>query len=452
MEYVEGLDLARLVAAAGPLPVAAACELARQAAVALHHVHVSGLIHRDVKPSNVMVTPAGEVKVLDLGLARFRAAGGPGPALTEIGQVLGTADYLAPEQYSDPRHADGRADLYGLGCTLYFLLCGRAPFDGPDCRLPHEKMAAHAWRPPPALRARRPEVPEAVAAVVHRLLAKDPADRYPTAAQVAEALAPHAAKGDLLGLVTEAGRKAVAPPSHGTGGADDATGAKRPASPSPPLPRHPHGVAAPWFSAGSPPGLLVALAGLILFGRWPWAASTTPRDKPLDDLPPLVWHPLLDRPPAELIWPRRGGESKWTLTPERQELWASCHDEGGLLRVGEVRRTGYALRVEVNQNGWTGGVGVFFGYAEGVYQGAPAFATSSSSCDPTPRTTRPRRSACGGGSNTSFPARAGVRTASGAIWPQSPFLDPTATTNSSTWKSRRAGWWPCAGADRNCRL
>jgi hypothetical protein len=372
MEYIEGTDLARLIGAAGPLPVADACELARQAAIALHHVHTSGLIHRDVKPSNLMLTPDGRLKVLDLGLARFHGPRGPGEALTEVGQILGTADYLAPEQVSNPRGVDARADLYALGCTLYHLLTGRAPFDGPGCSLPHEKLTAHGRTPPPALRTRRPDVPEAVAAVVHRLLAKDPADRYATAAQVAEALAPHAQGCDLPALLTAAGRKGVASPALGTQGPDDPTGAQTTClAPPTTRPRFPQRRRRRLWLAGLAAGLLAAglLAGLFI--KWPRPAAATPRDTPLDDLPPLIWHPLLDRPPGELRWSHGAGESLWKLTPERHELWASSPDTPGLLQVGEVGRRGYALRVEINQNGWTGGVGIFFGYAEDVYQGFP---------------------------------------------------------------------------------
>jgi hypothetical protein len=383
MEYVEGLDLDRLLRAAGRLPVADACELARQAAVALHHVHGCGLVHRDVKPSNLMLTPDGRLKVLDLGLARFHG-GGTGEALTELGQVLGTVDYLAPEQLSDPRRVDGRADLYALGCTLYHLLSGRAPFDGPGCRLEHEKLTAHGHAPPPALRARRPEVPEAVAAVVHRLLAKDPADRYADAAEVAAALAPHAVGCDLPRLVAAAGRTAAPRGEGGTQEADGATAAQTtclaPTSRAA-APRRRRRLALAGLAAGI---VAVVVAGVI-FAKWPWAAPAAPRDRPLDDLPPTVWHPLLDRPPAEVQWARHGGESMWRLDPERHELWASYHDDKGLLRVGEVRRTGYALRVEISQNGWTGGVGVFFGYGDDVSRGQPCVRYQFLELRPPPR-------------------------------------------------------------------
>ncbi|HKI31633.1 MAG TPA: serine/threonine-protein kinase [Gemmataceae bacterium] len=200
MKYVEGTDLDRLSRTVGPLPVSDACELARQAAYILHYIHACGLVHRDVKPSNLLLTPRGHLKVLDLGLARLRGEDLFGGRLTATGQLLGTAGYLAPEQASDARLVDGRSDLYGLGCTLYHLLTGQAPFAGPECRSAFDTMMAHKHMPRPALRGRRSDVPEGLAAVVHRLLAKAPADRYPTGAEVAAALLPFTAGCDLARL------------------------------------------------------------------------------------------------------------------------------------------------------------------------------------------------------------------------------------------------------------
>ncbi len=127
MEFVEGVTLSSLVCSVGPLEVANACEIIRQAAVGLQHAHEHDLVHRDVKPSNLMLTTTGVVKVLDLGLARLQEACGDGDA-TASGQIMGSADYMAPEQGSNPRDADARADVYALGCTLYFFLAGRPPF------------------------------------------------------------------------------------------------------------------------------------------------------------------------------------------------------------------------------------------------------------------------------------------------------------------------------------
>ena len=135
MELVEGGNLDELLGRSGPLPVAEACEVIRQAALGLQHLHEHGLVHRDVKPSNLMLTPAGEVKVLDLGLARHLHEPDAGERITAQGQFLGTLDYVAPEQCTDPHAVDIRADVYGLGCTLYELLAGQPPFARPRLRL-----------------------------------------------------------------------------------------------------------------------------------------------------------------------------------------------------------------------------------------------------------------------------------------------------------------------------
>lgn len=203
MEYVEGLDLAKIGRRLGRLDVADACELARQAALGLQVAYEHGLVHRDVKPSNLMLTPDGRVKLLDLGLARFHGGLSPLAAdneMTDTGQAMGTADYMAPEQTSDSRTADIRADVYGLGATLYKLLAGRAPFDGPEYHGPLDKMLAHRRDPVPPC----PNIPDGLAAVLDRMLAKSPEDRYSTPAEAAEALAPWCADCDLPTLLEHA--------------------------------------------------------------------------------------------------------------------------------------------------------------------------------------------------------------------------------------------------------
>ncbi len=200
MEFVPGVDLFRTVRLRGPLPWAEAVEYARQAAEGLRHVHERGLVHRDVKPHNLMLTPPaspgepGRVKLLDLGLARsLLATAHPADlGLTEAGAFLGTPEYVAPEQAEDARRADARSDLYGLGATLYFLLTGAAPFPGAT---PIEIVRRAATDPRPSAAARRPDVPPGLDALVRWLLAADPARRPQSAAQAAAALA-RAARGD----------------------------------------------------------------------------------------------------------------------------------------------------------------------------------------------------------------------------------------------------------------
>ncbi len=197
MEYVDGIDLDRLVRAVGPLAPRRACEYARQAALALQYAFEHGVLHRDVKPANLLIESAadprspGRVKVLDLGLAVSTrdARGGPDAA----GRLSGTPDYIAPEVAHDPAGRDVRSDLYGLGCTLYYLLTGRVPFPGGTWT---EKLLRHEYEAPAPLGELAPAVPPAVAAVVARLMAKAPADRYDTPAAVARALEEWLALGE----------------------------------------------------------------------------------------------------------------------------------------------------------------------------------------------------------------------------------------------------------------
>jgi multidrug efflux pump subunit AcrA (membrane-fusion protein) len=202
MEYVEGVSLAKLLAQRGPLPVHEACSYIRQAAFGLQHAHERGMVHRDIKPQNLMVTSAGQVKILDFGLARFVLETAPAGALlavteadadgntpveplTQVGTVMGTPAYIAPEQARDPHAADIRADIYSLGCTLYELLIGWPPFPAGTAR---RKLLGHLHETPRSLSELRPEMPRALAQVVEKMLAKDPAQRYQTPAEVAAAL------------------------------------------------------------------------------------------------------------------------------------------------------------------------------------------------------------------------------------------------------------------------
>ena len=187
MKLIEGEDLARLVRRHGPLPLAEACDCGRQVALGLHYLHERGLVHRDLKPSNLMRLRDGTVKILDLGLARWCVEAAPDGELTQRGQIMGTPDYLAPEQIGGAAGADIRADLYALGGTLFFLLTGRAPFAHHADQ--QGKLQAHLAEVPPDVRTLRPEVPAALAELVQRLLAKNPADRPQTPSEVAAALA-----------------------------------------------------------------------------------------------------------------------------------------------------------------------------------------------------------------------------------------------------------------------
>lgn len=191
MEFVEGADLRKLVRDQGPLSVPQACKAIRQTAQALSAAHAAGLVHRDIKPSNLLMTKHGQIKLLDLGLARL--GGNEATAsvdLTTVGQAFGTPDYMAPEQWEDTHSADARSDLYALGCTLFFLLTGLAPYGNKTHPSTMNKMTGHLVDPIPDLHAARQDIPEEIVTIFRKLMAKHPAARYQTAAELVEVLTP----------------------------------------------------------------------------------------------------------------------------------------------------------------------------------------------------------------------------------------------------------------------
>jgi serine/threonine protein kinase len=182
MEFVAGQSLAEVLDKKGPLPVANACHCARQVALGLQHAHERGMVHRDIKPQNLMLTPKGLVKILDFGLAKIASESRTGTGLTALNAYMGTPEYSAPEQTTDAHSADIRADLYSLGCTLYYLLAGRPPFRE-DTAV--KTILAHHEKEPQPLPELRLDVSAGLWQVVARLLAKDPARRFQTPVEVA---------------------------------------------------------------------------------------------------------------------------------------------------------------------------------------------------------------------------------------------------------------------------
>ena len=213
MEYVEGTSLAELVSKKGPLSVPYACHYVRQAALGLQHAFEQGMVHRDIKPQNLMVNARGQVKVLDFGLARMRSARKAGGGLTQVDAFMGTPEYVSPEQATDARSADTRADIYSLGCTLFFLLTGRPPFQE-DTLV--KLVLAQIEKEPPSLRDVRPEVPAELSAVVARMLAKDPARRFQKPIEVADALAAFVKAGPKGAAGSASPRSGASPPATGT--------------------------------------------------------------------------------------------------------------------------------------------------------------------------------------------------------------------------------------------
>jgi len=193
MEYVDGNDLQNLVVRAGALAHQEAANYICQSARGLAHAHQAGLVHRDIKPSNLIVNREGIVKILDLGLARFfNDKNRQSLILSSDRRVLGTVDYLAPEQAMNSHQVDARADIYSLGCTFYFLLSGHPPFDKGSLA---QRITDHRLTPPPPLRDCCPDLPPPLATVIDKMMAKDPADRYQLANEIADLLKAWLEKG-----------------------------------------------------------------------------------------------------------------------------------------------------------------------------------------------------------------------------------------------------------------
>jgi serine/threonine protein kinase len=187
MEYVDGNTFSSIVKTHGPLDPLRAAHYIRQAALGLQHAHQAGLVHRDIKPSNLLLDRSGTVKILDLGLARFFHDHADDLSMRHDESPVGTSDFMAPEQAVNSHHVDIRADIYSLGATFYYLLAGHGPFREGTAL---QKLAYHQFQQPTPIRTLRPEVPEGLAAVIERMMAKEPAERYQTPAAVAQALVP----------------------------------------------------------------------------------------------------------------------------------------------------------------------------------------------------------------------------------------------------------------------
>jgi serine/threonine protein kinase len=311
MEYVDGLDLARLVRARGPLPVTYACNYVHQAALGLQHAHERGMVHRDIKPGNLMLSSQGGralIKVLDFGLAKVIREGPTDGALTHEGQMLGTPDFIAPEQIVDARRADIRADVYSLGCTLYYLLTAGPPFKGTSL---YDILQAHHSRDALPLNLARPEVPIEVAAIVAKMMSKEPERRFQEPKQVAQALLPFCKKGSRESArskpeVSQAGqttaRSSVSTPTE----------------------------AATYALGSDPPDEEMA-------------KPTAKRSKNRDDLPPPEKASGAGKPPKPWFWSNHpvGTGVACALLTIAIGLWA-----GGLIRV---RTADGILVVQVNE-------------------------------------------------------------------------------------------------------
>ncbi|MDB5312820.1 MAG: pknH 2 [Gemmataceae bacterium] len=381
MELVDGLDLVFLLRRVGPLPVADACELIRQAAGGLQYVHEHGRVHRDLKPSNLMLAADGVVKILDLGLAAFRADGPPpGGDLTGSRLMMGTADYTAPEQWADSHRVDIRADVYSLGCTLYHLLVGRAPFAGPEYQSLARKQLAHAEAAPPAARPARPDVPPELDAVLQRMLAKRPEDRFPTPRAVADALAPFTAGADCRKLATDATGRSTHPwPGAGSAAGSAETATHRGRTPAVP------GAKADPAAAQAPRRRVAVAAGALLVAAVVSVLAAVSR-RPGEDPPPTpppqppegpaqpiqtnVWNDVLVREPDRLMFPNPRNQNSFSFFPDTRTYRVDVRDDAVIL-FGKIDRVNYQIQVGITQTRWAGGVGLFFGYHDETFGGQP---------------------------------------------------------------------------------
>ncbi|MFO0866711.1 MAG: protein kinase [Gemmataceae bacterium] len=372
MEFVEGMDLDKLLQVHGPLAVHHACELIHQAALGLEAIRLASMVHRDVKPSNLILSSRGVVKILDVGLALFRNDE-VRDDLTPDGSTLGTADYLAPEQAGDSKQVDIRADIYSLGCTMYKLLAGRAPYQ--DARHPTwgAKLSAHLLEPLPPMQGRG-DVPPAVQAILARMTAKHRDDRYATPADLAEALKPWARPADIRVLMSEESLRSAVGIPRAEAETPLARGSTVPATSIARTGANrwmlggavavcvASAIAAVWVWFNSPPPMPIA--------RVPdeQPVKIAPKIDAMDAIPNLDdgavgWRPLLDRAPKPLLWKTGDGSSNWQLHEGLQQLNVFS-SEPSLLAFGTTRGPSYSLQVGFAQPRWTDGAGIFWGYRE----------------------------------------------------------------------------------------
>jgi tRNA A-37 threonylcarbamoyl transferase component Bud32 len=331
-EYIDGIDTARLLAHTGPLAIADACEIVRQAAAALDFAHGRGWVHRDVKPSNLMITRDGTVKLLDLGIAGRRDEGDGNAAAAQV--PLGTADYMAPEQWTHFADVDARADVYSLGSTLFKLLTAHVPHEGKAEGPPtgkSENGATEDTAAPSATR-HRPEVRRALGRFIQRMLARRPENRIATAAEVAEALTAWSRRADLPRLVRAAC-------------GEDATG-------EPVRSRMAEGSTHRRLGRRAVLGSAVAVAGTALFA--PWLLPKSP------GLRLAQWRPLSPVPPTVLL-AMDAPEQVRVLVGDKSQIAVESQNLV-LVHLGRAVSGVFALRVALRQETPGGGVGVFFQY------------------------------------------------------------------------------------------
>lgn len=203
-EFIDGLDVGRIAKTLGPLDIAEASAMIHAAALGLDYAHAQGIIHRDIKPSNLMLDSQGQIRILDFGLVHLDDWSGPRTELTTVGQLLGTLDYMAPEQAERPDAVSHHSEVYALGATLFKLLCGRAPYAASPQQSPLEKLRLLASQRAPHVATLRPDLPNDLAQLVDQTLEREPSARPASAAHFAERVKPFCQGADLIGLLERA--------------------------------------------------------------------------------------------------------------------------------------------------------------------------------------------------------------------------------------------------------
>ncbi|HYV38504.1 MAG TPA: serine/threonine-protein kinase [Gemmataceae bacterium] len=374
MEFVDGFDLGKLLKLFGTLPLAEACEIIRQAAVGLQYLYEHNRVHRDLKPSNLMLSADGVVKILDLGLTRLFTDRRQGGDLTRSNLMMGTADYMAPEQREDSRGVDIRADIYSLGCTLHKILVGDVPFGPPD-----QQKLASLKSGAKAKSSSSPTLRRAVLAqltgLLDRMLAKDPAQRFATPQELADALTPLAAGSDCRKLAVVAKQRAEAggleaePATRSlreTAGYQSATPATRSGPKGGGFANWRPRKRWPFVAAG-----IVLIAGTtmaVMFGGGQQAKDDqTPPKQPVTPQPliPGKWHDVLDHEPTKLFWQDPRLDHSLVYVKDRQQVHVDVPFVS-MLAFGKTADAGYRIQLRMRQTVWTGGVGLFFGCHEDV--------------------------------------------------------------------------------------
>lgn len=411
MELVEGADLSRITKLKGALPVPDACEMVRQAALGLQHAHENGLVHRDIKPSNLLLDRSGVLKVVDLGIARLAERDSGDRTLTGKGEIIGTVEYMAPEQGNASGVVDIRSDLYSLGCTLYKLLTGVSPFGGPEYGSDQQRLVAHALSPVPPIAERRPDLPEGLEVVLSRLLSKEPAGRPSTPAEVASLLAPFAAGNDLPRLAASVQKAAshadvtMSPsgwwakpeptfvastrpggtnhPGRSSETDGDEARARRAGVPSRGELRgssvdaptqevtfrlgtgRKSGIGTRGVPIGPGSGRLLSFVALLTVGfvlGAVWVTRPSLRSGSSPTPKPGVPFSLLQTRPTALLLPDTPGNSQWRYEEAERSLQVNGV-EYAVFRLGDSRDARkYSFGVTIDQPRWTGDIGIVFGW------------------------------------------------------------------------------------------